>query len=192
MKTNRRIIIIILIQTLVLMLMIANKQWTLSTGTPVILETQPVDPRSLFRGDYVRLNYKISQINLDELDGVDDFRRHDEVFVLLEKGEPYWQPVSLHREMPLPSQGQVAIAGKVKRVSNSLWNTETRKSEKKKNISVKYGIENYFVPEGTGLELERPSEGEKVSIKVSVDKRGKAGIKAVLLNNEERYVESLF
>ena len=192
MTLSRRILIIIAIQTVVLMLMIANKQWTLNTGTPVILETQPVDPRSLFRGDYVRLNYKISRLNLSDLEGADDFKRHDKVFILLEKGELYWQPVSLHKEMPSPSEGQVVIAGKVKRVSDSFWNVETQKSEEKKNISVKYGIENYFVPEGTGRELERPSEGEKVSIKVAVDKRGKAGIKSVLINNEERYVESLF
>ena len=31
-----------------------------SSGTQVILATEPVDPRSLLRGDYVILNYQIS------------------------------------------------------------------------------------------------------------------------------------
>ncbi len=36
---------------------IAYKEYTLRTGTEVILKTMPVDPRDLFRGDYVTLNY---------------------------------------------------------------------------------------------------------------------------------------
>ena len=40
--------------------LIGYKQLTIVTGTTVLLETVPVDPRDIFRGDYVTLNYAIS------------------------------------------------------------------------------------------------------------------------------------
>jgi hypothetical protein len=57
---------------------------------------------------------------------------------------------------------------------------------------VRYGIENYFVPEGEGRALERPKPNEKVTIQVAVDRYGRAGIQAVLVNGQPRYVERLF
>jgi len=186
-----RIAIIITLQTLALVAMVAMKQWTLSTGTPILLETRPIDPRSLFRGDYVRLNYTIGRLKLKELAGDDDFNKHDPLHVALEKEEKYWRPISVHLKRPDISAQQVAIKGKVKYVRNSFWNRETRKSEKTKVANVRYGIENYFVPEGEGMALERPRRGEKVDIQVAVDNRGNAGIKGVLVNDKLRYIEKL-
>ena len=192
MGTKLRIAIIIVLQSLALLSMIAMRQWTLNTGTSVILETAPIDPRSLFSGDYVRLNYKISNIRLGEMAGDKDFKRHDCVYVLLKEGDPYWQPVSIHHDKPAAPPGHVAIKGEVNYMSDNVWNQETQKSEQVKNVNIKYGIESYFVPEGEGRELERPKEGEKVTIRVAVDRYGNAGIKFLLVNGKERYRESLF
>ncbi len=192
MGTKLRIAIIIALQTLALFSMIAMRQWTLNTGTSVILETVPIDPRSLFSGDYVRLNYKISNIRVDEISGDKEFKRHDCVYVLLKEGDPYWQPLSIHRNKPVAPPGHVAIKGEVIYLNDVIWNQETQKSEKVKNINIRYGIESYFVPEGEGRGLERPKEGEKVTIRVAVDRYGNAGIKSLLVNGNERYTESLF
>ena len=67
MKLWTKIALLVLVQIGALVAMIANKQWTLNTGTPVLLQTAPVDPRSLFMGDYARLAYSISQLPLDEI-----------------------------------------------------------------------------------------------------------------------------
>lgn len=192
MGTKLRIAVIIAVQSLALVFMIGMKQWTLNTGTPVVLETAPIDPRSLFSGDYVRLNYKISDLRLDEMPGDKDFKRHDRVYVLLKQGDPYWQPVSVHHDMPTALSGHVVIKGEITVANDFFLNPETRKSEKVNHLSVRYGIESYFVPEGEGRALERPKEGEKVSIRVAVDKYGNAGIKSLLVNGKERYAESLF
>lgn len=192
MGTKLRIALIIAVQTLALFSIIAMRQWTLNTGTSIILETLPVDPRSLFSGDYVRLNYKISNLKVDEISGDRDFKRHDCVYVLLKEGDPYWQPVSIHHSKPAAPPGHVAIKGEVNYVNDFFWNQETGKSEKGKNINVRYGIESYFVPEGEGRGLERPKEGEKVTIIVAVDKFGTAGIKSLLVNGKERFRELLF
>ena len=104
------------------------------------------------------------------------------VYVLLEKGDPYWQPVSVHRRKPPVSHDQVAIKGQVEAVPSGAGS----------DIELRYSIETYFIPEGEGMELERAREDERISVLVAVDRFGGAGIKAVLVNGEPRYVETLF
>ena len=62
-----------------------------------------------------------------------------------------------------------------------------RDGEKRDGVRVRYGIENYFVPEGEGMALERPAEGEEITILVAVDEDGDSAIKAVLVSGEMRY-----
>ena len=182
--------IAVILQSLALVGMVGIKQWTLATGTPVLLETEPVDPRSLFRGDYVRLAYGIGTLNLAEIGGDDDFEVHDPVHVLLRPGDRYWEAVSLHRSRPEVPSRQVAIKGRVDYIGWNFIGEDSAPIET--GITIRYGIENYFVPEGTGGDLERPPEGEEISIQVAVDRYGNAGIKAVLVNDEVRYEERLF
>ena len=184
-----RVWIVVVMLTLVLFGMIARKQWTLAVGTPVILETQPVDPRSLFRGDYVRLNYTINTLDSAKYPALSSMERGDVIYLSLVPGEPYWQPESVSTEYP--DSSSVVLKGHVERV-NRRWNSQTRKYEVMHSVRVKFGIENYFVSEGTGSAIERPAADEKVSIEVAVDRFGNAGIRAVLINGEPRYIESLF
>ena len=185
-------VLVLLLLTASLVVMVGMKQYTLNTGKVILLKTIPVDPRSLFRGDYVRLNYDISRIKIDEVDGDKDFNRHQKIFVVLVKGEKYWHVQSVHHQPPVLRQDQLMLKGKVNYVGGYLWNPETRKSEKVKNLNVTYGIENYFVPEGQGRVLERVQRDDRVDIQVAVDKNGNAGIKGVLVNDQQRYVETLF
>jgi uncharacterized membrane-anchored protein len=177
------LVLVVVLQTAALAGMVALKHRTLITGTPILLKTEPIDPRSLFRGDYVRLNYKIGRIHRTELGdgglGVDDFSRHDPIYVKLRKGEKFWETVSVHRDMPAHGQDTVVIRGEVQWVGGDA-------------INVRYGIENFFVPEGEGRALERPGEVEVVTILVAVDSRGNSAIKAILVNDELRYEEKLF
>ena len=194
MSRGWRVALVVLLQTAALVYMIGARQWTLATGAPVVLETEPVDPRSLFSGDYVRLNYKISRLHLDQVGGDRDFKRHERVYVLLQARDPYWEAVSLHRDHPATASGQVAIRGEVTEVARGFWNAQTRKWEERPTgvLHLRYGIESYFVPEGEGRALERPQPNERISIRVAVDRFGRAGIQAVLVNGREQYVERLF
>lgn len=190
-----RIAILLAVELAVLALLVADKQWTLSTGTPVILQTEPVDPRSLFMGDYARLNYTISRLPLSgatALAGDKDFARHDSVWVALEPAPDGARAVSVHHDRDAIPPGLIALKGEV-------VNTDQRRpfhagapATRPDTLFVRYGIEHYFVEEGTGNQIERPSGGEKVSIRVAIDSRGKAGILAVLLDGREHYRETLF
>lgn len=192
MNMTLRVILILVVQIAALLGMISIKQWTLNSGTPVVLETLPVDPRSLFSGDYVRLNYSISTLQLDQLGGDKEFKRHDAVYVVLQAAAPYATPVSAHHHLPQLASGQIVIKGEVEYASNTRWNQQTRQLDPAKSLSVHYGIENYYIEEGTGSTLERPADNAKVTVRVAVDRFGNAGISAILLNGKERYVERLF
>ena len=59
--------LIVILQAALLVGMIGYRQHWVDTGQRVLLRTEPVDPRDLFRGDYVRLSYDISNLDLDAL-----------------------------------------------------------------------------------------------------------------------------
>ncbi|MFP2907608.1 GDYXXLXY domain-containing protein [Pyxidicoccus sp. 3LFB2] len=48
--------------------LVAQKEYVLATGRPVLLELAPVDPRSLMQGDYMVLDYAISRERLLDLE----------------------------------------------------------------------------------------------------------------------------
>jgi uncharacterized membrane-anchored protein len=173
--------IAVALQTVALFAIVGMKQWTLNTGTPVLLETRPVDPRSLFRGDYVVLRYAISTLDT-ALPGMSDFgERTGPIYVTLRQDGEFWKAVSVHAARPEPASGDVVMRGEIRYFM-----------PKARSVEVLYGIEEYFVPEGEGRAIEQPRQDGKVSIQAAVDRFGKAGIKAVLIDGVVRYEEKLF
>jgi uncharacterized membrane-anchored protein len=182
-------------QLAALVAMVADKQWTLNTGTPVVLHTVPVDPRSLFMGDYARLAYSISQLRLDgegALAGDKDFKRHDTLWLALKPGADGATAVSVHHQRSAVPPDLLPLKGEVLNANESSWDRASNKPIKQRTLNVRYGIEHYYIQEGTGGQIERPQGGEKLSMRVAIDSRGKAGILAVLLDGKERYRETLF
>jgi len=194
------ILFILLVQTLLLVAMIASRQMILSSDTVVILQTKPIDPRSLFRGDYVRLNYDINELQLDELSGDRTFKTNDTVYVVLQQSGKYWDARAIYLEKnnalnsyeKQKNERQVVIQGVVQRVTNRQWNRIDKADTSVTSLRVNYGIENYFVPEGEGLKLERPETNDKITLKIALDDDGHAVIKELLLNGIQQYEEALF
>ena len=195
------ILLIILMQTLVLAAMIANRQNVLSSDTIVVLETKPIDPRSLFRGDYVRLDYDINELQLDELSGDQKFKKNDTVYVVLQQSGQYWNAEAIYsnkdnffKNYPDKMQNKqyALIQGVVKHVINRQWDRNDKTASYVTSLRVSYGIENYFVPEGEGLKLERPEAGDKVTLEIALDDDGHAVIKTLLVNGIRQYEETLF
>ena len=190
-----KIMLLVTVQIAALAAMVADKQWTLNTGTPIVLQTVPVDPRSLFMGDYARLAYSISQLRLDgetALGGDKDFKRHDVIWVALKREPDGAKAVSVHHQRSAIPPDLLPLKGEVQNASGIEWDRTTNKTVKQRTLNVRYGIEQYYVQEGAGRQIERPQGGEKVSMLVAIDTRGKAGILAVLLDGQERYRETLF
>lgn len=188
-----KLLIVILIQSVFLILMIANRQAILSSDTTVVLETRPIDPRSLFRGDFVRLNYQINELQLDELSGDRSFKKNDTVYIALQKKNLYWYAEAVyHEKSDVKRKHQVFIRGVVKRVSRQQWDENTKSHKEASSLQINYGIENYYVPEGEGLKLELPKAGDKVTLEIALDRQGHAAIKSLLLNGVRQYEEAVF
>jgi len=75
------------LQLLVLLGIIAYRAHWVATGHRVVLRTTPVDPRDIFRGDYVDLRYEISFLEPAHLGTKERFARGDRVYVGLELAE---------------------------------------------------------------------------------------------------------
>lgn len=138
---NKRFLIIgltltISVQMLVLATEYLSSVWPLWFGTPVMLRTAPVDPRSLFRGNYVRLNYDISTIKSTLTN--EHFKRSEVGYVSLKEREGVFIATGLHREKP---ESGVYIRGRITRVGAS--------------YRMKYGIEAFFMPRDKALQAER-------------------------------------
>src|SRR5688500_14903150 len=83
------LIVVLALQSIFLAGMAAWNELHLRSGTEILLETAPVDPRDLLRGDFVILNYKISTIDGTLWDvPISELRGGQKVYVLLElRGE---------------------------------------------------------------------------------------------------------
>ncbi|MEK7631111.1 MAG: GDYXXLXY domain-containing protein [Patescibacteria group bacterium] len=143
----------------------AQRLYTLSTGTQVVLRTVPVDPRDLIRGEYVALRYEISTISQYLSD--EKFSVGDTVYVTLEKNsyDDVWRATGVSKNQP--TDYSTAIKGKVtsipKDTPRNVWDRGVS------GLGIEYGIERYFVEAGQGKELERRG---RLKVFVRVDRSG--------------------
>ncbi|MBI1208331.1 MAG: hypothetical protein GC191_13735 [Azospirillum sp.] len=174
MSDRTRLLILGLLQSAALLIMIGQAQWTLATGTPVLLATEPVDPRSLFQGDYVVLRYEISRLSPAQLAGDrDGFAPGSPVYVVLRPGPSAWRAAAAYRERPASAAG-VILRGEVERLESAC--PTDAPSECAPALEVTYGIETWFVPEGTGHALERLRNQRQLAVRAAIDRSGRAGI----------------
>ena len=148
-------------QLLFLIGFIGIRETALFTGTEVVLQTVPVDPRSLLQGDYAILDYEIA--DLPEYLQQQQLSVGNTVYVALEEEQGVWKAAE-HTLNRSNVDGDVFIKGRIDDRGR-----------------LDFGIGTYFVPEGTGRIIER---GQDVRVVVSVDDDGNAVIKDVLVDGE--------
>lgn len=174
--------IVLLFQTGVLGWMVYDRMQLLENGKEVVLRTEPIDPMSLFRGEYVILNYDVSRVPRaqGEQVAIGDIR-----YVTLEekvKGE--WSVAAVGAAYPASvASGQVVLRGKV---------VNTWSGDAGETMQLHFGIESYFVEQGQGKVLEDKVRTGDLRVIVAVDDVGKAAIKGLVLDGNVRYDEPLF
>ena len=174
------LLIVAVAQTVALGWMIANRVSLIKGGQEVVLNIIPVDPRSLFRGDYVILSYDISQLDLAKLAGDDTFKRNEFVYVTLARdAQGNWAASRLSTTIQESrNENEAVIRGKV-RYSG-------------KQLRVKYGIESYFVEEGEGKRLQNLVRDKKLAALIAIGPDGEAAIKGLMIDGKLQYEEPLF
>lgn len=141
---SRSIVLAVLValQAVFLLAWAGYHELALRRGIEVRLETRPVDPRDILRGDYMILNYQISRQRVPY--GWTP-TAGDEVFVVLTPNERFYSASEVVSLKPDRADRRPWVRATVRNVAgNDLW--------------LDYGIERYFVPEGMGTPKFRSME----------------------------------
>lgn len=133
--------ILALIQLALIAIPLADRLNVQMTGTEVTLEVRPIDPRDLLRGDYVIINLAITRLDAGLAKSGETLSSGDKVYVSMDAdGDGLSQPTLITANRSVG--GPLAIAGIVRSVSDA-------------TVVVDYDLDAFYVPEGTGLEIER-------------------------------------
>jgi len=156
-----------------------TQERALRVGQIILLETQPVDPRDLLRGDYVRLNYKISDVPRDKFFApplAGDVSPGTKVFVAVAPAgtNQFYEAVRASTEWFVPAANEVVLRG----TASQSWRNRAG------SVHVEYGLEQYFVAEGTG------NPRGKLTVQAAATKSGRANIKAVFVDGKP-YAEAM-
>ena len=137
---------------------------TTALGQRVVLATTPIDPRDLLYGDFVRLRYAISDNPLGRWHGETAPERRQSVFVLLAPGpDSLSTAVGVYPQAPRPGFGQAVLRG---------WVTDVYST----SFNLRFNLERYYVPEGSGLRLEKAGRLHPLRVRVSIAPWGQARI----------------
>ncbi|WP_432666579.1 GDYXXLXY domain-containing protein [Wukongibacter baidiensis] len=151
-------------------------------GEEILIKTKAYDPRDLFRGDYIRLNYEINEIDiskldkeiLDRIDGAPSYidLGNKKLYVHLTEKDGDYEVDRVTLEEP--KEG-IYIEGKYE---YNIW--DYSKEREIKGIRVDYALDKYFVPENTGKELEEKVRAGEAYAKIKVY-RGYPLLKEIIL-----------
>ena len=164
---NKRIVqgllIAIALQGVILIGMYTKASLPLWTGTEIRVKTLPVDPRSLFRGNYARLNYEFSSIPYEEFMQEQPLRHGEIVYISLQQNESGLYEYA-DAWLEEPEEG-IYLRGRVE---------YKRHARSVAPVRIKYGIEAFFAPKEKALEMERElRDGGVAVLMVGSDGRGR-------------------
>lgn len=170
-RERKILLVTVVAQIAILLGMIALRGVPLVTGQTVLVRVQPVDPRDLFRGDYVILSYDFSRVPSEGIQGLSDSERGS--WKKLE-GRPVY--VTLVPD----SNGTHYRAEKVTVVkpARGLF----LKGQMERYGSMKFGIESYFLQEGTGRAYEQAIRDRKLSAELAVSSSGQAALRGLRID----------
>ena len=148
------------------------QEHALATGKVILLETARVDPRDLLQGDYLILNYKISDVpaNLFSPPVTKDLPNGTKIFVALAPAtNQFYAVVKASTNEFVPTADDVLLKG---RTAWPRWNAATN------SIHVEYGLEHFYVAEGTG------NPAGKLTAQVVVPASGCGRVKEVFVDGK--------
>jgi len=160
---SKQLLLACLVPVLILLSMCVTPVYTLFNGKEIILQTMPVDPSDLFRGDYVTLRYEAEEVpkRLVEKDVVE--KRQDgwgelEVYVLLEEKSGIYIPAKVTLEEP--DKG-IYLKGKLNYIDKN--------NEGQEIASIGYSLDKYYLEDNTGKDWEKASTQGKILAKIKVN-----------------------
>ncbi|MEQ9520711.1 MAG: GDYXXLXY domain-containing protein [Parvibaculum sp.] len=181
------------VQTAILTQMVMGQVRLLNSPTEAILKTVPVDPRDIFRGDYVILNYEMEQLRNDRVDIATDVQQDQDIYIVLNLTLPFATPVKVLASRPETLEpGQAVIRGSAYWVDTVQRQPTDTGCGDCTSLSLSLPIDSYFVPEGTGTEIEQYRNERALGVIVALNEDGDAAIKGLMMDGKKIYDEPLF
>lgn len=143
-KKRFLIVFLVLLQLCSLGVISARNEYLLKNGTPVKLSLEPIDPRAMLQGDYVQLRYEITSPDALRNNQINE---EGKIQIVLGEGEDHVYHFERIYEGEKLMDNEVIINGRLNGIG-----------------MVYYGIESYFIPEGSGREVEQEAKFAYVRI----------------------------
>jgi uncharacterized membrane-anchored protein len=172
------LILVLALQCAWLLGTVAVQEHALATGKVILLETARVDPRDLLRGDYLILNYKISDVptNLFSPPVTKDLPNGTKVFVALAPAtNQFYVVVKAGTNEFVPATDEILLQG---RSTWPRWNAATN------SVHIEYGLERFYVAEDTG------NPAGKLAAQVVVPASGRGRVREVYVDGKP-YAEAM-
>jgi uncharacterized membrane-anchored protein len=179
MNKKQGLYLLIGLQVAILLGMFAKALYPLWVGEEIALKVAAKDPRDIFRGNYVVLNYDFNRLDLDSIKNNDidsttlaNFNFGDKLFLELKPKGKYYETVGVWQEKP--------------QTNNICMQVIVQSKPYSRNIEVKAGIESYFTTTSNAKLLEKATswaaqDSVEVSVAICVASNGAARIKEVLV-----------
>ncbi len=171
---RKLLLLAIAFQLLVPAWMAADRELVVQNGRAVYLRTAPIDPRDIFRGDYVRLDYEASSFSPRQAGAKireEGIEKGSVVYARLETGPGgLSRTIEVTREQP---ESGPFLRGR----TFHRWHP----GDGGQALQVRYGIEKYFVEQGRGKAMEQ-RRGQRrgiqtpMEVELAVDTSGTAVI----------------
>lgn len=163
MGNKTKYLLAVLVPVLILLSMTVLPLKTLLGGQEILLKTIPVDPTDLFRGDYVTLNYEISQVDIKKLPEElkkESYDHYGKIIYAVLKPEGKYYGVD-HISLEKPKNGIFLKCRYEYLETKGEWGNDSV-------LHVGYYLDRHFVPENTGMKLEELSREGKLVAKIKV------------------------
>jgi uncharacterized membrane-anchored protein len=162
-KRAKQLVLACSAPVLILLSMCILPLYTLLNGEQLILQTKPLDPSDLFRGDYVILQYEAEEVPIKLVDeavvkGLQDKWGELEVYVLMEKKDGVHTPIKVTLEKPAKG---VFLKG--------TFNYTDKDNNGQEIAFIQYNLDNYFLEDNMGTEWEKASSKGEILAKLKVN-----------------------
>lgn len=160
---GKQLLLACLVPVVILLGMCFTPFYTLMTGKEIILQTRPIDPTDLFRGDYVTLSYDAEEVpkelvEEEVINEMRDGRGGIKVYVTLKKKNGIDTPVKV--SLVKPQSGVVYLKGTLDYIGDNRDQNEV--------AFIQYSLDKYFVEDNTGMDWEASSAKGEILAKAKV------------------------
>ena len=178
-QAHRRMLLLMAgaFQFAVLAAMVVIHAAPLVVGETILLRVEPVDPRDLFRGDYVALAYGINRLPPEGIEGIANSGPSHSYNG--PSREPEEQTVYVSLEPEADGQHWCGTKISTQRPANGTFIRGVYRRERYGMGRLHYGIETFYVPEGTGRKYEDAARSRHLAAELAVAPWGQAKLRGL-------------